>query len=293
MTIDIRPTDALDSDGFLEVDEDTLCTVLERNSLRVREINLFQAVLKWASAECARREIADTIENRRTLLERALQLIRFPLMSVEEFATQVVKSGMLTDKQVVQLFMYFTVRPKPQVEFSDELRCRFPGKEQVVRRFSKAELPWGYSGTSDRVRFAVNRKIYVTGFGLYGAIKGPAEYKCQIQLMQQPSGKVVGNRESQLVCDGSPKTFRVMFSVPVEVLPETQYTASSLLKGPDSYYGTSGVGKKTINLDHSGDITFNFYYSVSDFVRSYLKSLAMSRGMGLIFIYLRLLVWLQ
>ena len=261
MTIDNSPTDALDSEGFLEVDEDTLCTVLERNSLRVREVKLFQAVLRWASVECARREMPDTVENRRSLLERALRLIRFPLMKVEEFATQVVKSDMLTDKQIVQLFMYFIVRPKPEVDFSKELRCRFPGKEQVVRRFNTAELPWGYSGTSDRVRFMVNRKIYVTGFGLYGAIKGPAEYKCQIQLMQQPSGKVVGQQESQLVCDGSPSTFRVMFSIPVEILPDFHYTASSLLNGPDSYYGTSGIQKQTIKPEASAEITFNFSYS--------------------------------
>jgi len=42
---------------------------------------------------------------------------------------------------------------------------------------------WGYSGTSDRVRFSVNRKIYIVGFGLYGSIIGPSDFQVNIQVL--------------------------------------------------------------------------------------------------------------
>ena len=47
--------------------------------------------------------------NQRKLLGPALSLVRFPLMTVEEFAQGPAQSGILTDREVVQLFLHFTV----------------------------------------------------------------------------------------------------------------------------------------------------------------------------------------
>ena len=35
------------------------------------------------------------------------------------------------------------------------------GKEQTVQRFNQVESRWGYSGTSDKIRFIVDRRIFV------------------------------------------------------------------------------------------------------------------------------------
>lgn len=100
-TIDKNTVDALNAEGFLDIDLDTLCKVLERDTLRVREIVLFTAVVRWADAECQRANVPSNPENQRSMLKRALYLIRFPLMTVEEFATEVVQSGILTDREIV------------------------------------------------------------------------------------------------------------------------------------------------------------------------------------------------
>lgn len=65
---------------------DTLCAVLERDTLSIRENRLFGAVVRWAEAECYRQQFPPTAENKQKVLGKALQLIRFPLMTVEEFA---------------------------------------------------------------------------------------------------------------------------------------------------------------------------------------------------------------
>ena len=49
-------------------------------------------------------------------------------------------------------------------------------------RFQQIESRWGYSGTSDKIRFIVDRRILVVGFGLYGSIHGPSEYDVTIQV---------------------------------------------------------------------------------------------------------------
>jgi len=99
----------VNAEGFLEVDLNTLCVVLERDTLRIKEVSLFEAALKWASNECRRRGIEDSPENERLLLGRALQCIRFPLIPVEEFSLTVAQLGILTETELVDLYLNFTI----------------------------------------------------------------------------------------------------------------------------------------------------------------------------------------
>jgi BTB/POZ domain-containing protein 1/2 len=48
--IDKNTTEALGADGFTDIDLDTLNAVLERDTLRIREAKLFQAVVRYGSA---------------------------------------------------------------------------------------------------------------------------------------------------------------------------------------------------------------------------------------------------
>ena len=150
--IDKTTSDAFSADGFTYLDLDTLCVVLERDSLGIKESKLFSAIIRWAESECMRQSINTSPENQRKVLGRAMNLIRFPLMTVEEFAVGVAQSGILSDREVVELFLYFTVKPRPVVKFSEVLRCCLTGKEQVISRFCQVEKRWGYSGTTDRIR---------------------------------------------------------------------------------------------------------------------------------------------
>ncbi len=60
--------------------------MLERDTLGVREVRLFGAAVRWAEAEAHRQQLQPTPENKRKVLGKALTLIRFPLMTIEEFA---------------------------------------------------------------------------------------------------------------------------------------------------------------------------------------------------------------
>eukprot|EP00072_Mus_musculus_P067590 XP_017169353.1 PREDICTED: BTB/POZ domain-containing protein 2 isoform X2 [Mus musculus] len=185
-SIDKNTADAIAAEGFTDIDLDTLVAVLERDTLGIREVRLFNAVVRWSEAECQRQQLQVTPENKRKVLGKALSLIRFPLMTIEEFAAGPAQSGILVDREVVSLFLHFTVNPKPRVEFIDRPRCCLRGKECSINRFQQVESRWGYSGTSDRIRFSVNKRIFVVGFGLYGSIHGPTDYQVNIQVGHQP-----------------------------------------------------------------------------------------------------------
>lgn len=83
---------------------DTLCAVLERDTLSIRENRLFEAVVRWAEAECYRQQLPLTSENKQKVLGKALPLIRFPLMTVEEFA-----AGMCPGRSSVLLIKLITL----------------------------------------------------------------------------------------------------------------------------------------------------------------------------------------
>ncbi|KAG1932092.1 BTB/POZ domain-containing protein 2 [Pimephales promelas] len=263
--IDKNTGDALAAEGFTDIDLDTLFAVLERDTLGVREVRLFAAAVRWAEAETHRQQLQPTPENKRRVLGKALSLIRFPLMTIEEFAAGPAQSAILTDREVVSLFLHFTVNPKPRVEFIDRPRCCLRGKECSITRFGQVESRWGYSGTSDRIRFSVNRRIFIVGFGLYGSIHGPTDYQVNIQIIHTDSNTVLGQNDTGFSCDGSANTFRVMFKEPVEVLPNVNYTACATLKGPDSHYGTKGMRKVTHESSGTGTKTcFTFCYAAGN-----------------------------
>ncbi|XP_041524907.1 BTB/POZ domain-containing protein 2 [Microtus oregoni] len=264
-SIDKNTADAIAAEGFTDIDLDTLVAVLERDTLGIREVRLFNAVVRWSEAECQRQQLQVTPENKRKVLGKALGLIRFPLMTIEEFAAGPAQSGILVDREVVSLFLHFTVNPKPRVEFIDRPRCCLRGKECSINRFQQVESRWGYSGTSDRIRFSVNKRIFVVGFGLYGSIHGPTDYQVNIQIIHTDSNTVLGQNDTGFSCDGSASTFRVMFKEPVEVLPSVNYTACATLKGPDSHYGTKGLRKVTHESPTTGAKTcFTFCYAAGN-----------------------------
>uniref|UniRef100_A0A5K3FSR5 BACK domain-containing protein n=2 Tax=Mesocestoides corti TaxID=53468 RepID=A0A5K3FSR5_MESCO len=300
--IDKNTAKALDTEDFLALDSDLLRSILERDTLCIREVRLFVSVVKWAEAEYHRlfpeprpsssppaadeapltpvsahlpslpRPASDTtlpglsdvpMEALRDILQPLLPHIRFPQMSIEEFADVVVPSGVLEDSMAVKIFQHFITSKtaKPELPFLKRPRCYLHGVEEIVRRFSVVDQRWDYRGTSDRIRFKVDRKIYVVGFGLYGSIHGQSEYEASIEIVHPESGVVLGSNDVTYLADGSPNTFRVAFKEPIPLTPNVNYLASATIKGQDTYYGTRGLREITHECSTGSKVTFHFSYA--------------------------------
>ncbi len=84
----------------------------------------------------------------RSILGDAILLIRFPSMRVEDFADEVVKSGLLSLKQTTDLFMHFTAsKNKPRLPYPLEPRKGL--HIQAVHRFQSSAYrsnQWRYRG---------------------------------------------------------------------------------------------------------------------------------------------------
>ncbi|KAM7541215.1 hypothetical protein Aperf_G00000028334 [Anoplocephala perfoliata] len=303
--IDKNTARVFDTEDFLAADKDLLLTILERDTLCIREARLFTSILKWAKAEYHRRcampedtipnshpsslvtppfsspastsslsrpvsasaqspNLSDVpLESLRAIMQPLIPHIRFPQMSIEEFANLVVPSRALDDAMAVKIFQYFVVAKssKPELPFVKRPRCYQHDAEEVVRRFAVVDQRWDYRGTSDRIRFKVDRKIHLVGFGLYGSIHGECEYEASIELVHPETGDVLGSNVVTYLSDGSPNTCRVAFKEPITLTPHVNYLASATIKGQDSYYGTGGRREIRHECRGGAKVTFQFSYA--------------------------------
>ncbi|KAK0398386.1 hypothetical protein QR680_002568 [Steinernema hermaphroditum] len=263
--IDVHTADTLDADGFLDIDFTTLSECLVRNTLRITEIQLFRAVVRWARSQCQKKGEEPTGTKLREILGGAINLIRFPLMTMEEFADCIVEfPQILTSDEAVQIFLFFSGKLTEVPNFSDRPRCCMIGKEVVVNRFQRIEGRWGYSGTPDRIKFSVDRHIYILGFGLHGSMHGSSEYQVLIEITSGATGEILAQNDTSFKSDGSTNTFRVLFKEPVLILPNTTFIASACLQGPDSHYGTKGLRRIVHRSPTHGDVTFQFTYAAGN-----------------------------
>ncbi|XP_065565306.1 BTB/POZ domain-containing protein 3-like isoform X2 [Artemia franciscana] len=254
--LDAQAEIALSSDGICEIDVQTLQLILKRETLDCKEIVVFEAVLKWAAAECVRKEMEPTNENVRRVLGDTLYLVRIPSMSLEDFANGAAQSGVLTLQEVRDLFLHYTAKAKPELPFC--ARPRTGLRTQVCNRFQAAAYrsnQWRYRGRRDSIQFCVDKRIFLVGYGLYGSSNGGSSYTARIELMRL--GRTLADSYVKFYSDGSSNTFHVFFKYPVQVEPDTFYTASVILDGGElSYFGQEGVSELTV-----GDVTFQFQCS--------------------------------
>ncbi|CAF3785784.1 unnamed protein product [Rotaria magnacalcarata] len=253
--IDKNAMYALQTPELLDIDLDTLMAILKRDTLGVREVKLWQTCVAWAKNKLSNHQ-SITSDMIRQTLGGALKLIRFPLMSQEEFAQGPAQSGILTDKEIISIFLYFNLPSKSYklCDFDDEPRSTF--KEYIVNRFREGEVEhrWSYSDAFDRIRFKCDRRLLIAGYGLYGSIREPFEYNVHIQLHHLDSGRILGENETTFMADGSSATFRVSFKEPLEIQQGEYY-------GPDSFYGINGLRRITHDCGLDGKVTFHFAYA--------------------------------
>ncbi|XP_063231616.1 BTB/POZ domain-containing protein 6-B isoform X2 [Bacillus rossius redtenbacheri] len=254
--IDAQAEMALRSEGFADIDVHTLESVLARETLNCKEMRLFEAALGWAGAECGRRDLEPTPQNRRAVLGPALYLVRIPTMSLEEFANGAAQLGILTPQETIDIFLHFTAHNKPQLGYPTKPRAGL--KPQVCHRFQSCAYrsnQWRYRGRCDSIQFSVDKRIFVVGFGLYGSSGGASDYNVKIELKRL--GRVMADNNTKFFSDGSSNTFHVYFEHPIQVEPESFYTASAILDGGElSYFGQEGMSEVSV-----GCVTFQFQCS--------------------------------
>ena len=109
--------DDSENETFQEIERELLEVILSRDSLHVDELELFKACLSWAAAQCKKQHLEVNGSNERKVLGRCLDLIRFPVMSLEDFITT-IPSHVLSLEEVSKIFLYFISESQLHIKYN-------------------------------------------------------------------------------------------------------------------------------------------------------------------------------
>ena len=84
-----------------------LIELVKRNTLNVKEIELFIAINKWAENKCKKLWLDPTVERRQVLGDDIIDNLRFPVMDENEFNDVVKRSNLLTKEETRDVLKNF------------------------------------------------------------------------------------------------------------------------------------------------------------------------------------------
>ena len=263
--IELQTAEAVTSDDFVTVEGSLLKSVVKRDRLNIKEVELFKAVDHWAKNKCEEEGLApDGHVKRRIIGEETLKEIRFPLMSQKEFASFVIDSDILNAQEIVVMVKHYNQVLTSPLPFAQSSRL---GVTNRCRRFThfrqSGELSWGYGNPNrtDSLCLQVNKSISLLGVQHFGCEGG--EYIVSTEISDVTRGasqvKISGTYSCEKDIDHPYYGFDVLFNSRVNLEPGNLYRISSSIKGPRSWYGeegkiffeTAGVGFTVSHSDAS------------------------------------------
>ena len=250
--IDTRTAKVLESapDAILEGNTH-LVPILKRDSLVVQEVDVFQAVNRWAETICAKQGKIPSGKEKRTIIgEEILKLIRFPSMPQSVFAENFVDTKILTDTEIIEIFMYFSVNRIPR-EFSCFPRCLTLFNLRCCNRLEDSYW-WDRSPVvsdefTESTSFSVDIPILLGGIFITGK---PKKYTVKLKL----NGKFVseGCFLGQWGSNGK-GGFHIFFEQYHLVNPDIPCILEASIKGERFSCGRQSK-KKLV----AGEVTFQF-----------------------------------
>ena len=125
--IDKKTEEVLKSSDFATVEKCFLEELLDRDTLNVKEVELFKAVNYWAEKECKRQNLqAEGAVKRKLLGEKIIKNIRFPVMTKDEFINVVSVTNILTEEDTIDIMEYFSSHQTSPVGFLETERLGCP-----------------------------------------------------------------------------------------------------------------------------------------------------------------------
>ena len=244
--IDRETEKVVESEAFATIERSLLEAVVKRDTLTIREMELFKAVDLRATKECERQGLTlDGNVKRKILGEEIVKGIRFPVMLEREFASAVLASEILKSEEVIGIMKYFNKVVSSAAGF---LQKRRVGTLLSCCRFSELgeECDWNYDDMEkEYIDLEVDKDIILHGVRMFGSENG--DYLAILRIIQKEDEAVIGNisgkyssepmRHAQSLST-SYYGFDMMFDSPVVLKNDIKYCVKVILDGPESFYGT-------------------------------------------------------
>ena len=260
---------ALMSDEFLTLERSIVESVVKRGILKVKEVDLFKAVDRWATKELERQGQTPSRKLKRKILgEEIVKGIRFSLISMKEFASVVLDCDILTEIEICDMIKYYNgVDLKYPLAFVHSPRTlhrcyRFDGFLEGI--FSDDQV------VNDAIKLTVNKPVRLHGVQHFGSETG-AEYTVSLEVKDAITGFSVAQQSGSYfsVEDDTHGFygFDVKFDNPVCLETDRTYEILSHIEGPPSWYGV--YEKESVE---SQEVLFSFSNSAASSDEPFVSS---------------------
>ena len=266
-----------DDETFLDIEHEFVVSFLERSHLVITEVDLFNAVDRWAAKQCEDEGMkVDGPTKRSVLGDSLVQQIRFSSMSPKEFSDVVLPKNILTQEEIIFVFKsfysdYVDVEDvaAPMFEFRGPRTSSAPMLSFTFSLNPLLRTSWQYVFESAMLSFEVSRPILLCGFQFL--FNPTATSGCVSVTMWRQGVKM-----KQLIAKSRPDTWntdsshgqnKVFFNRPFTVKAKTCYTIELLgaSSHSPSYYVTNDSSgfdtypdQKDITTDENYDVTLKF-----------------------------------
>ncbi|ODM95325.1 BTB/POZ domain-containing protein 2 [Orchesella cincta] len=255
----------IDDEDFLTMTYANLCFFLGKDELDVGELDLFFAALRWAETECTRQGVVEaTPDSQRVVLRDAIFLLRFPLISAEDFSLAVVPQKILTSDEALSILQYLTVSHDKKSQLSTlpfNSRARNTNNVYTAHfavRLTDLVYPY-VSHISYFDSFEVDQSISIVSFGFPAPDIDDAAYDVALQVQVQGSSIIIAQTNQSLAVKRR-STICVKFEKPVRIEPNVIYKVVYKLKGPDTFYADQRIENYPVKSKNSKSKTVNFRY---------------------------------
>ena len=262
---------ALMTDEFLTLERSVVESVVKRDGLKVKEVDLFKAVDRWATKALERREKIPSRKIKRKILgEEIVKAIRFSLISQKEFASIVLDCDILTKTEICDMIKYYNgVDLKSPLAFVHSPRtlhrcCRF------AKIIIKAAILCVCYDRTDALKLTVNKPVRLHGVQHFGS--EVENFIVSLELkdaitgfsLAQKSGSYFSVEDDTHAFYG----FDVKFDNPVCLESNRTYEIISYIQGHESDWCGEG-GEKSVD---SEEILFSFSNSAASGGETHVSS---------------------
>jgi hypothetical protein len=226
---------AFESDAFTKMSSGSLNRIVNVDIMNAEEVDLFQACLRWAHAECQRKDLKVEPPALRNVLEDYFKDIRFPAMSLDQFTNYVVPHEVLSSDEGFALFRYFTCPQKPaslpfktaqrENPFAEKQTLLYTGQTETRSIMSSYTL----QTISETMTCHLSKSAMITGF-LFHAFTNTDSYhiiNMTVKIIQDDKTIFDGKKNSSSATYSS-KTCYVI--CPTQCLSEGTFTIIYSLK---------------------------------------------------------------
>ncbi|XP_068754673.1 BTB/POZ domain-containing protein 6-like [Montipora capricornis] len=257
--IDTQSEEVVTSDGFATIQRSFLEAIISRDTLTVKEIDLFKAVHLWATKQCKKQGLEANGEAKRGILgEAVVKKIRFPLMKEQEFATIVLDKKILTQDEVINLVKFFnSALGATPVGFPETKRSGLYPVFRTCDRFNNINKSPSWSCSGDSLTFCVNNDIKLHGVCLFGSVNN--DYRVELVIKDLHTNSTVKTKTDSFRSQqmeykvGIYFGFEIVFDTPLDVKKNTDYQIEAKISGP-----YSGMGGNGLSLVDVSGVQFTF-----------------------------------